>query len=140
MKHELLKVAPVNVYFNDLSEQIDNHSLEIMSSTLTVRKLKIEFALLSLKFAISHFSVSVLYSSTLSSTVSLSSPPNTANLSFPLIVATPIPCQARLKLEVERAGAQLVFRLKLGELSQLGSAQLTILNLLASSAQLSSPF
>ena len=43
-------------------------------------------------------------------------------------------------LEVERAGAQLVFWLELGELSQLGSAQLTILNLLASSAQLSSPF
>ena len=38
-------------------------------------------------------------------------------------------------LEVERAGAQLVFWLKLGELSQLGSAQLTILNLLASSAR-----
>ena len=45
-----------------------------------------------------------------------------------------------IKLEVERAGAQLVFWLELGELSQLGSAQLTILNLLASSAQLSSPF
>ena len=43
-------------------------------------------------------------------------------------------------VEVERAGAQLVFWLELGELSQLGSAQLTILNLLASSAQLSSPF
>ena len=45
-----------------------------------------------------------------------------------------------LILEVERAGAQLVFWLQLGELSQLGSAQLTILNLLASSAQLSSQF
>ena len=44
------------------------------------------------------------------------------------------------QVEVERAGAQLVFWLELGELSQLGSAQLTILNLLASSAQLSSPF
>ena len=43
-------------------------------------------------------------------------------------------------VEVERAGSQLVFWLELGELSQLGSAQLTILNLLASSAQLSSPF
>ena len=44
------------------------------------------------------------------------------------------------KLEVERAMAQLYFWLKLGELSQLGSAQLIILDLLASSAQLSSPF
>ena len=41
-------------------------------------------------------------------------------------------------LEVERAMAQLYFWLELGELSQLGSAQLAILNLLASSAQLSS--
>ena len=42
-------------------------------------------------------------------------------------------------LEVERAMAQLYFWLELGELSQLGSAQLAILDLLASSAQLSSP-
>ena len=50
------------------------------------------------------------------------------------------PIERYSALEVERAGAQLVFWLELGELSQLGSAQLTILNLLASSAQLSSPF
>ena len=44
-----------------------------------------------------------------------------------------------LVVEVERAMAQLYFWLELGELSQLGSAQLAILVLLASSAQLSSP-
>ena len=41
-------------------------------------------------------------------------------------------------LEVERAMTQLDFWLELGELSQLGSAQLAIFDLLASSAQLSS--
>ena len=45
---------------------------------------------------------------------------------------------SRLTVEVKRAMAQLYFWLELGELSQLGSAQLTILDHLASSAQLSS--
>ena len=44
---------------------------------------------------------------------------------------------SRLTVEVKRAMAQLYFWLELGELSQLSSAQLTILDLLASSAQLS---
>ena len=50
-----------------------------------------------------------------------------------------IPNERSIRLEVERAEAQLDFWLELGELSQLGSAQLAILDLLASSAQLSSP-
>ena len=50
-----------------------------------------------------------------------------------------IPIKVEVRVEVERAMAQLYFWLELGELSQLGSAQLAIFRSGSSSAQLSSP-
>ena len=69
-----LPVYSVEMYFNVLSElrhnnfsKFDNHCrFEMISLSLTVRKLKSDLALLSLKSEVSHFSVCVLYSSTLS--------------------------------------------------------------------------